>query len=1072
MPDTIGRLSLEPVPRADQLQLEIDALTELSEALQSGTAIEHVLPSVADKAASLVGAEDALISLLDDDGILRLALPHCEEDQEPATFDVGGHAYLVARNPRPIVVNDIATGPISDCDRDILRSHGITGFIAVPMVSRDRLIGVLHICQRADGRPYTETDADIVAAFAGQAAIAIDNAHLYAESREFAERLSALLEAATEMSSSVELDEILRRVCERARGLCHADTAAIVRLDASGTRLTTTEVAGYSPDRELRVRAMGPILLTDDAFCREALENGRVVHALDYQRDPRTIARNYKAVDDLRSATAVPLIFRDSRIGLLIVGWRGRPRQLHEQERELLETLTRLAAVAYENARLIGANSTRAQEFKTLFDLSVQAASEVDPQAVIRATTEAAKALLAADRASLRLYDARQDLLVPRHMSGYAPLIQASHLNRKPGHGTVGRAFVERRAIIRSEYDDDIDPRERPEQVGLKSNLSVPLMSRGRAIGVLNVGSMRARQFDTKDAELLQLFANQAALLIDNAQLLSDASAHAERLEALGRVAAMLNGSLELEQVLDAIVGAVGQLTLATFSVCFLVDEVKGDLYYAAGRGARRELWKNLRLRVGQGLVGHAAATGQPLRIPDIRADPRAVRTDLDESEGLRAVIYTPVTVRGRIIGVLGTGRSSPDSFSDADLQVMTALADHAATAITNARLYDRAESDLKHLNSLREVVESVSAELDLRPLLDKVVRHAVQLMGADGGTVSLIHPHTGEARLNSLYGLPSDLLDTIVPPDTGLVGQVLATRAPVSVDRYFDLPRPHEHPSLATVRAGVAVPIWWQDALIGVFALFTRDPERRFVQTDIDTLATFAKHAAIAITNARLYEESQRLAIAEERNRMAREIHDTLAQGLIGIILQLELAELDSGLSDSVRQRIGRSIQLARENLAEARRTMLDLRAAALEGRSLTQALERLVFDVGRELGVKAEFRGPPADERFSARIETAVYRIAQEAIANVRKHAGASRLDVELAPRDNHLNLTIQDDGRGFDPTNGRRETVSSGFGLRSMNERASLVGGRLTVASRPGGGTRVDLLVPMEGQVVVVP
>lgn len=1050
----------------ERLQLQIDALNDLASAIRFGERLETVLPRVAAKAASLVGGREALISLIEPDGTLRLAIPHNDDQDGAVVFPDDSHANQIARLGQAVIVNDLDAAPLSEADRAIARKHGITGFIAVPLRAGDRVVGLLHITQRDDDRPYATDDLDLLNTFAGQAAIAIENARLYTESRSSATRLHTLEEAATETASSLEIDEILQRVCERARQLAEADTAAISLLDDTGKRLLTATLAGYPNDIEERIHHMGPIQLARDALAREAFNRGHAVHSYDYQTDERTIARDHSDVMTARSVTAVPLLFRGSRIGLLFVGWVRRQHRLTRHQAEMLETLARQASVAIENARLFGAISRRTEQFRALVDLSVKAASETDAQAVIQATTEAAAKLLNADRASLRIYDERQDLLVPRWRIGYAPIVRSHHLLRRPGQGTPGRAFVERRAVIENRYNDPKVADGRPEHVGLQSSLSVPLMARGRAIGVLAVGSMRARQFDAEDSELLQLFANQAALAIENARLLQSETDQARRLEVLYDNAKMLTSSLELSEVLDAMTEAAARMTQATFCACYLVDEAQGDLCYAAGRGAHPELFQGLRFGRGEGLVGAAVSENRPMLVADIRQDPRAARSDLDEAEGLRSVIYAPLRHRGKVIGALAAGRPEPANFGEEHLRLLSAFADHAASAIVNARLHDQSEQDIKHLNTMRDVVESISSELDLSTLLDKLVVHAVELLDADGGTVSLVNPQTGLARLKSVHGLSTDLVDLELPPGTGLVGPVLERRQPLVIERYDDLPRPFPHPSLHGLKAGLAMPIWRQDALIGVFSIFTRDTKRRFGAADLDTLGTFAKHAAIAIENARLYEQSQQLAVTEERNRLAREIHDTLAQGLTAIILQLDLADMTIEDTEEARRRIAKAIELARENLHEARRSVLDLRAEALEGRSLPQALDALASDFGRETGLEVELVLPPTTDRYPARVESGLYRIAQEALTNVRKHADARRVRVELTGHEDHLHLVIADDGRGFDPNDDAETSDADGFGLRGMSERAALLGGTIEVDSQPGRGARIEVQVPMTG------
>src|SRR2546428_154307 len=163
---------------AERLQLQIGALNDLAGAIRFGERLEKVLPGVAEKAASLVGAEDALISIVEPDGALRLAIPNADDEEERIVFADDSHATRVARLGQAVIVNDLSQAGLSDSDLAMAREHGITGFIAVPLTAGDRLIGLLHVTQRADRRPYVEDDLELLSTFARQAAIAIENARL------------------------------------------------------------------------------------------------------------------------------------------------------------------------------------------------------------------------------------------------------------------------------------------------------------------------------------------------------------------------------------------------------------------------------------------------------------------------------------------------------------------------------------------------------------------------------------------------------------------------------------------------------------------------------------------------------------------------------------------------------------------------------------------------------------------------------------------------------------------------------------------------------------------------------
>ncbi len=244
------------------------------------------------------------------------------------------------------------------------------------------------------------------------------------------------------------------------------------------------------------------------------------------------------------------------------------------------------------------------------------------------------------------------------------------------------------------------------------------------------------------------------------------------------------------------------------------------------------------------------------------------------------------------------------------------------------------------------------------------------------------------------------------------------------------------------------------------------RDDELGLLAQSMNQMAENLERSRAALESS-LAERSRRsreLGVAEERNRLAREIHDTLAQGLTALTLQLEMADaLLEQDARRTRSSIQRALQLARESLQEARRSVLDLRAAPLDGQSLPDALQRLGEAFGLENDVECVVRNEGVTERLPARLEAGLYRLAQEALTNVAKHAQATTVVVTLARRDDTLSLTVEDDGVGFDPSLPVPAGPSGGFGLAGMRERATLLGGELLVHSRPGEGVRLVVRIP---------
>jgi two-component system NarL family sensor kinase len=260
-------------------------------------------------------------------------------------------------------------------------------------------------------------------------------------------------------------------------------------------------------------------------------------------------------------------------------------------------------------------------------------------------------------------------------------------------------------------------------------------------------------------------------------------------------------------------------------------------------------------------------------------------------------------------------------------------------------------------------------------------------------------------------------------------------------------------------LRYHASIPLYFRDRPLGIINL-TGPSWRQLTADELRLLATIAYQVGIAVERARLAEESARLARAEERTRLAREIHDTLAQGLTAIGLDVEGALRH--LSDSperARERLERALATTRESLEDARRSVLDLRAEALAGRPLGEALAALGRGFASETGVRVDVH---ADEvvRLPLRAEAELYRIAQEALTNVRKHAGATHVEVTLRGTPAGATLSVRDDGVGFDPSNVGDER----HGLVGMRERARLAGGSMRVTSRPGRGTTVSVRVPI--------
>ena len=265
-------------------------------------------------------------------------------------------------------------------------------------------------------------------------------------------------------------------------------------------------------------------------------------------------------------------------------------------------------------------------------------------------------------------------------------------------------------------------------------------------------------------------------------------------------------------------------------------------------------------------------------------------------------------------------------------------------------------------------------------------------------------------------------------------------------------------------LRYHASVPLYAHGKELGVLNLASTD-WRELSEDDLRLLYTVGDLLSIAIERARLYAHRTEMGAVEERNRLAREIHDTLAQGLSAIALQLETADIlleTKGDSERIRRAVQQALHLARTNLDEARRSVLDLRAAPLEGRTLAEAIVQLVQEVTAKHPITIKFQAVGAHRPLPVAVEAGLYRIAQEALTNIYTHAQATSAKLHLQVTIQTIQLTVQDNGCGFAPG----EVTPNRYGLTGMNERVRLLGGQLQIESAPGAGTKVVVTVPLTG------
>ncbi len=379
-----------------------------------------------------------------------------------------------------------------------------------------------------------------------------------------------------------------------------------------------------------------------------------------------------------------------------------------------------------------------------------------------------------------------------------------------------------------------------------------------------------------------------------------------------------------------------------------------------------------------------------------------------------------------------------------------------------------------EQLRTINEVGRKISSFVKLDELLPYVGNLLRETFHYYNVNIFLLESGSSKLTLKALclsgqngvipVGVPLEI------DEESIVGWVAQSGEPILANDVSEDPRYRAVEALRETKSELAVPVKVGNNVIGVLDIESKEIDA-FSEADLYTAQTLADQLAVAIENARLYEETRQMAVMEERNRMAREIHDTLAQGFSGIILQLEAAEQAlTGDVPATERHLNQARSLARKSLAEARRSVWNLRPQALEQLRLVEAIKQEVDKFSQSIGVNAKFSVFGARRELPPEIETGLLRICQESLANVRKHAKATEVEVNLNFNESALELSIRDNGVGLKSRAASGDGSKRGtFGLISMQERARGLGGTLELQSRRGKGTLVRVVIPTSKEVL---
>jgi signal transduction histidine kinase len=537
------------------------------------------------------------------------------------------------------------------------------------------------------------------------------------------------------------------------------------------------------------------------------------------------------------------------------------------------------------------------------------------------------------------------------------------------------------------------------------------------------------------------------------------------RLRALLDAGIAVTSELSLDAVLQRLVETAAELTGARYAALGVIDRAGQGLERFIVTGIDAETQAAIGdLPRGRGILGVLIRDAKPLRLEDLSSHPSSVGFP-SHHPPMKTFLGVPILLRGVAYGNLYlTEKADGAEFTEEDEELTMLLAGQAAVAVENARLYEAATRWSKQLESLNEVSLAVASETDISRVFELVASRLRELVGARLVVIAL-RQGDDELRVEAVAGDESESLVGLRVPKAGSkMGRILERGRSERVDSMIeDLEVDQDAARRMQARTGLFVPLLVRGRAIGVISLHDKlggDP--RFSDEDLRLTETFAPRVATAVDlSERVARDALRRVISAqelERRRLARELHDETGQALTSILLGLKSIE-EARDGGDVHQAAEQLRELVVGTLQDVRRLAVELRPKALDDFGLVPALERLVENFSEQTGMTVQLEARLGPDRLSGEVETALYRITQEALTNIVKHARAQRVSIVLTRRDGSATAVIEDDGRGIEDADD-----TEGLGLLGMRERLELINGKLSIESSEGAGTTIVAEVPI--------
>ncbi len=822
-----------------------------------------------------------------------------------------------------------------------------------------------------------------------------------------------------------------------------------------------------------------------------ALLQGDMVIAGDVSRDTRLAPLTEAMLaGGTRALLDVPVIRTDTVVALLCFN-SPQPRQWSEHEIITLTDVAEYLSIAINEAQTREARrqaeeelEQRAQQLIVLRELDRAITTGLDINNVYRAFTHHAARLLSYDRLSIALVQGDEEARIAYVFGEGGTLPSVGTL--LPLKSSVTKWVIDQgRPLLLNDHTDNVHLSQDVSMTATEilSSMVVPLRAKGQVIGTWNIGSRQSEAYSADDFEMTQIMADQLAIAIENAQLYEQAQQeiaerkraeemleqHAQKMTVLNILGHQVSASLVVEQIVTIVLGSITAIATPDLALIYLLPE---DQLILQGVHPDTPTYgqNETQLQVGECLCGLAVSQGKSVFSADIHCDPRCT-VEACQQAGMRSFAALLLQKSNQILGVLGLAWVRQRDF-DEQITFWETMSNQIAIGLQNALLYEqvmghaeeleqRVASRTRELTALYEVTAVASQNLDLQTTLERVLERVLVAMESEIGVIHLLDKTSGKLLYLAVQqGFSPDLAAQIetMPVGSGLAGWVIKYDKPLIVPDTSADPRLIIPPSDLGAKIYVGVPMRAGGQVVGTLSLFRETTQLSFSPAEITLLTSIADQVGVVIESTRLHQQAEQAAVIEERQRLARDLHDSVTQSLYSVTLLTETGRQAAAAGDMkvVENCLHRAEDVTLQALKEMRLLVYQLRPPTLEYEGLVRALQQRLDTVESRAGIEARLL-VQGELEFTAAREEILYRITLEALNNALKHASATAVTVRICVDGELVRLEITDNGQGFDLD---ATAGTGGMGLAIMQERVEQLGGALTIVSSPGEGTTVKV------------